>query len=872
MSPDAPDAPVGPDSSRPGPPGRVPVDAPTATYRLQLQPDFPFSAAARVVPHLADLGVSHLHLSPVLEAVPGSGHGYDVVDPTRVRAELGGEEGLRELASTAAEHGLGLVLDIVPNHMAVPVPARLNRPLWETLRHGPDSPAARCFDIDWEAGDGRMLLPVLPGPIGGELASFTVERPDEGEGDGEGRGDGEAVLRHGPLCFPLRPGTEDLPMAELLEAQHYRLAWWRLAAGELNYRRFFTVNELIAVRVEDPEVFAVTHGTVLRLLAEGVVSGLRIDHPDGLADPPGYLRRLARHTGGAWTVVEKILGAGEELPGDWPVAGTTGYDALRHVDGVLRDPEGAAALTEAHRVFTGVPAEAGGEWAATERHAARRMVSRDLAAEVARWCRAAERVCRAAPKLALRDHSADALRAALVEIVAGLPVYRPYVPADGPPSATDEALLTEAARRAEETLTDARERAAVPVVRDLALGRLGGGADGDEARIRFAQLSSALRAKAAEDTAFYRYTPVLAACEVGGDPGRPTVDPEEFHAFCGRIARDWPLTGTVLSTHDAKRSADVRARLGALTEVAEEWVALLEERAREAGRPGGAELDPHTEWIGRQTALGLGAPDPAAGGEGADRHRERLTAALMKGAREAKLRTDWTDGDPVYEAALEEFTARVLCGEPDAAGAALERQVAERARVNALSATLLHLTMPGVPDLYQGTEVEYRALVDPDNRDPYRPPVDPPEGSVGAEKLRVTRRALRLRRRHPEWFGAGSAYTPLRAEGPAAAHVLAFGRGPAGEAPRAVIAVTRLSGSLPADGSPETVLGLPAGEWEDLLTGRRLTVVAAPEGDADEGAGGGVGGGVPGVPPGEGRVARTEVFGGSPVVLMVRRP
>ncbi|MQS09416.1 malto-oligosyltrehalose synthase, partial [Streptomyces alkaliphilus] len=801
----------------------MPAGAPTATYRLQLQPDFPFAAAARVVPHLADLGVSHLHLSPVLEAVPGSGHGYDVVDPTRVRAELGGEEGLRELSATAADHGLGLVVDIVPNHMAVPVPLRLNRPLWETLRSGPDSPAARCFDIDWEAGDGRVLLPVLPGPIGGELASFTVERPDPG-GTG-GAGAGEAVLRHGPLSFPLRPGTEDLPMAELLEAQHYRLAWWRLAAGELNYRRFFTVNELIAVRVEDPEVFAAVHGTVLRLLNEGVIAGLRIDHPDGLADPPGYLRRLARHTDGAWTVVEKILGAREELPDDWPVAGTTGYDALRHVDGVLRDPEGAAVLTGAHRVFTGVPAEAGGEWGATEPHAARRMVTRELAAEVARWCRAAERVCRTAPKLALRDHAVDALRAALVEIVAGLPVYRPYVPAEGPPSATDEALLTEAARRAEESLTDVRERAAVPVVRDLALGRLGGGPAGDEARIRFAQLSSALRAKAAEDTAFYRYTPVLAACEVGGDPARPTVAPEEFHAFCERIARRWPLTGTVLSTHDAKRSADVRARLGALTELAEEWVESLEGRSREAERLGRPAPDRHTEWIARQTALGFGGPDPAAGEEGARRHRERLTAALLKGAREAKLRTDWTDGDPVYEAALEEFVARVLCGEPDAAALELERQVAERARVNALSAALLHLTMPGVPDIYQGTEVEYRALVDPDNRDPYRPVTDPAPGSLSAEKLRVTREALRLRRRFPEWFGAGSAYTPLRAEGPAAAHVLAFGRGPAGGAPRAVTVVTRLSGSLPADGSPDTVLPLPAGEWEDLLTGRRPTSV-----------------------------------------------
>lgn len=288
-------------------PERPDPTVPTATYRLQLQPAFPFGAAAAAVPYLASLGVSHLHLSPVLEAVPGSGHGYDVVDHARVREELGGEEGLRALARTARAHGLGLVVDIVPNHMAMS--PRHNRALWEVLREGPKSPYARWFDIDWEAQGGKVLLPVLGHPLGEELDRLEV--------DGE-------VLRYYDHVFPLREGTAGLPLPELLDAQFYRPAWWRLARTELNYRRFFSISELIGVRVEEPEVFDATHAKILQLLHEGVIDGLRIDHPDGLADPDGYLRQLHEATGGRWTVVEKILSDGEHLPASWPVAGDHG--------------------------------------------------------------------------------------------------------------------------------------------------------------------------------------------------------------------------------------------------------------------------------------------------------------------------------------------------------------------------------------------------------------------------------------------------------------------------------------------------------------------------------------------------------------------
>ncbi|WP_256726399.1 alpha-amylase family glycosyl hydrolase, partial [Streptomyces acidiscabies] len=347
---------------------------PTATYRLQLQPAFTFADAARAVPYLASLGVSHLHLSPVLEAVPGSAHGYDVVDPARVRGELGGEEGLRALAGAARAHGLGLVADVVPNHMALA--PRHNRALWEVLREGPASPYARWFDVDWEVQGGRMLLPVLGGPAGDELERLRVE---------------DGTLRYYDHVLPLRAGTAGLPLPELLDAQWYRPVWWRLARTELNYRRFFSISELIGVRVEDPEVFEATHATLLRLLDDGVLDGLRVDHPDGLADPDAYLERLHRATGGRWTVVEKILSAGEHLPRSWPVAGTTGYDALRRVDGLFTDPVGYSGLLAAYGRLTGAQADQGGDWPATVRRAAYTTLTHELAAELDRLTRTAVR-------------------------------------------------------------------------------------------------------------------------------------------------------------------------------------------------------------------------------------------------------------------------------------------------------------------------------------------------------------------------------------------------------------------------------------------------------------------------------------------------
>ncbi len=760
---------------------------PTATYRLQLTPDFPFSAAEAAVPYLARLGVSHLHLSPVLEAVPGSWHGYDVTDPTRVREELGGEDGLRALSATARAHGLGLVLDIVPNHMAAA--ARHSPALWSVLEEGPHSPYARWFDIDWQAGGGQLLLPVLGHRIGEELADLRV--------DGD-------VLRYHDLEFPLRKGTEDRPLPELLDAQWYRLAWWRLARTELNYRRFFTISDLIGVRVEDPEVFDATHAKLLQLLDEGVADGLRVDHPDGLADPGAYLRRLHEATGGRWTVVEKILADGEHLEAGWPVAGTTGYDALRHVDGLFVDPSGAGELLGQYRRFTGAAADRGGQWQATVRRAAYKVVTHELATEVDRLVRAAQR-CATAP--AQRDHAAWALRTALRELLVRLPVYRPY----GTGEAVRRVLTDEAAMEARAAFTVPEEADAVDFVRELLLAPAADAAH-TELRARFAQTASALRAKAVEDTACYRYTPLLSAAEVGGDPGHPAITPADFHAFCTRMQRDWPTGQTVLSTHDTKRSADVRLTIAALSECPQRWADLLAQVTAMAARVPAP--DPQLAWTAWQTSVGVGFPQP-----------ERLRSVLLKHAREAGLFTAWTEPDATYEAAIEQFVDAGPSGPALYMVSLFLQELGDHKEANVLSAALLHLTMPGVPDLYQGTEHEYVALVDPDNRRPVsyqefrfeRLGNERERWRLDERKLFVTMEALRLRGQLPDCFGEFGGYRPLETDGPAAEHCVAFAR--TGSEHTVVTLATRLSLRLAeAGGWRQTTVTLPPGRYADVLT------------------------------------------------------
>jgi (1->4)-alpha-D-glucan 1-alpha-D-glucosylmutase len=796
-------------------------EAPASTYRLQLTPEFGFAEAAETVDYLADLGISHAYLSPVLDAVPGSAHGYDVTDHARVRPELGGEKGLRALAERLHARGLGVVLDIVPNHMAVPADMTLNRQLWSVLRDGRDSPYAHWFDIDWAAQDDRMLLPVLGGPLESCLGDLRVEAA--------GGPDGEPVLRYFDHVLPLRPGSPRLPLRGLLESQHYRLSSWRDAATELNWRRFFDISTLIGLRVEDQDVFDATHQVVVRLVAEGLVDGLRVDHPDGLADPRGYLRSLAAATGGAWVVVEKILAAHEELPPDWACAGTTGYDAARVVNGLFIDPAGGDPLSAEYLRFGGSGDDRPGMcFTEVAAEAKREIAGGSLAAEVSRLAHLLGSVSLDAP--------ADDARAVLTEMLAAFPVYRAYAHPGEPPSAVSQAAIGQAVERAKTRLPQ-RLRGLAADLGAAALGQRapasGAAGRGGEFVVRFQQTTGPVQAKGVEDTAGYRWSRLVALNEVGSDPDLLGVEPGEFHATAGRLAADWPATMTTLSTHDTKRQEDVRARLAVLAEIPQEWGRLVSrwhDRAvpgRSAeGAPDG--VDPDTEYLLWQTLVGAW---PISG--------ERLTGYLTKAIREAKLRTSWVAPDQAYEAAVLGLATRVLAdSELCAAIAGFVAEIAGDAEVNALGAKLVQLTMPGVPDVYQGCEEAALSLVDPDNRRP----VDfarihaelveldagldagrhggltaggAPDGPVafGRIKLFVTSRALRLRRTRPEWYSG--SYRPLSAHGLTAGHVVAFQRGE-----RAVTVTTRLPAGLRRRGGwQDTTLPLPAGSWVDLLTG-----------------------------------------------------
>ncbi len=605
--------------------------APDSTYRLQLQPGFGFAAAAAIADYVADLGVSHVYLSPILQATPGSRHGYDVVDHSRVSADLGGEGAFRDMVRRFRMAGLGVVVDIVPNHMAVPVPESLNRPLWAVLRDGPGSPFASWFDVDWAAQDGRLLLPVLGGPVAACLADLKL-----------GEQDGEPVLRYFDHVFPVRPGTAGQPLPGLLAVQHYRLADWRLAATELNWRRFFDISSLIAVRVEDPDVFEATHAVILGLVAEGLIDGLRVDHPDGLADPRGYLRRLAGRAGGLWVCTEKILCGDERLPADWPCAGTTGYDSLGAVGGLFLDPAGAGPLAAGYVRFTG----GGPAFAPVAEAAKREEAEHALAAEVARLTRLT-RLASAAGHPAGPGHPAGDVGAVLTELLTAMPVYRAYVVPGEPAPAESAAVLDQAAAAARTRLPE-RLHPLLAAVSELARS-------GPAPFVTlFQQVCGPVMAKGVEDTAFYRWSRLTALNEVGGDPDRFGWSPAEFHRFAARLAQDWPGTLTTLSTHDTKRQEDVRARLAVLAEIPQAWLAEVtrwHDRAAALASglvAGSGHRVPDVADAGRRLAAGPGPADRIPGqgdarGQDADLvdgpgHRVRVDGAHVRRAGAGRRR------------------------------------------------------------------------------------------------------------------------------------------------------------------------------------------------------------------------------------------
>jgi (1->4)-alpha-D-glucan 1-alpha-D-glucosylmutase len=785
---------------------------PTSTYRLQIAPGFGFDDAAAVVDYLHDLGVSHVYVSPVLQPVPGSAHGYDVVDHSRLNSEAGGEPAFRQLVSELHDVGMGVVVDVVPNHMAVPTPAWLNAQLWSVLRDGPGSPYAGWFDVDWSVPSHALLMPVLGSRIGQVLAASEL-RLDTGGPDGD-----ETVLRYVDHELPVRAGTESLPLAELVDRQWYRLAHWRVADEELNYRRFFDVDTLAAVRVEDPDVFDATHRLLLDLVADGSLDGLRIDHPDGLADPRAYLARLAERTDGSWVVVEKVLEGSETLPDDWRCAGTTGYDSLLRVGGLFVDPSGAAPLAALLTELTGDPPELG----PVVEQAKREVVAGGLYAEVHRLVDLLRSICD--DDVRLRDHTPRALHEAVRELLVAMDRYRAYVvPGEAAPAASVHAIQA-AAEVACEHLPDFRHDT-VNLVRDLSLGReigTAGRAD-DPARaelvVRFQQTCGPVMAKGVEDTAFYRWFRLASLDEVGGDPARFGVAGEEVHAFAERLQREWPTTMTTLSTHDTKRSEDVRARLAVLSELPGAWADAVRGWWMAAAPHRDPLVDPRTEYLVWQTLVGTWPIDA-----------DRLHRYLEKAVREAKLLTSWTSPDGDYEAAVHRFVDGVVHDAGITTSVQeLVQQTAEPARAGLLGQKLVQLLMPGVPDVYQGTELVNLSLVDPDNRRPVdfadrrarlaRLDAGASPRDLDDEKLLVTSRALRLRRDHPEWFVGEQAQ--YHAVATSTGNAFALGRGD--DEPRVVGVATRLAVSLDRYGGwQDHTVTLPDGVWCDVLTGRSL--------------------------------------------------
>jgi (1->4)-alpha-D-glucan 1-alpha-D-glucosylmutase len=783
----------------------------TSTYRLQLHAGFGFADAAAIVPYLERLGVSHLYLSPVLQATPGSMHGYDVVDHTRVSEELGGRDGLQVLSETAHAHGLGLVVDVVPNHMALPAPAFLNRPLWETLRLGRAAPHAHWFDVDWDHGDGRIALPLLGAPLGEVIAAGELSMAEHA---------GEPVLQYFEHRFPVAPGSETGDLEALLAAQHYTLASWREKDDVLNYRRFFDVDTLIAIRVELDDVFDATHAVLLELHRAGLVDGFRIDHPDGLADPQAYLERLRDATGGAWVVVEKILAPGEDLRLAWPCCGTTGYDAVRAIQAAIVPPVGPE-LDERWRATGGEPSL---ERVEIE---AKSLVVRSLFEPEIR------RLARAAVTAAGGALQAGEAEEALRELLAHVEVYRAYLRPDHPAEAHELARLERMTRLATHARPDLADTFAT--LERLLGDTMAASSAGRDLVVRFQQVCGPVMAKGIEDTTFYRWHRMIALDEVGGDPrSLDAPDAEHLHAWAERQADRFPQGMTTLSTHDTKRSEDVRARLLAVAEDLDGWDA-----AWAAVREHAAEylVDEPTAYLLFQTLLGTWPLE-----------LERLVAYMEKATNESKQFTSWSDPDSRYEVRVADFAARCLEGDIAQTLARVLEANEPTIRATALGTKLLQLTLPGVPDVYQGNEILAPSLVDPDNRRPVdyalrRALLDGEAGvtvpSLSAEKLRITSRALRLRRDRPELFGPGASYEPILSTSP---HALGFVR-----ASSVATVVTRWPGLLARSGWSDHVLTLPPGRWQDELTGTTHTVE-------------------------DGSVPCSELLADLPVALLVRKP
>ena len=855
---------------------------PASTYRLQLHHGFTFDDAAAIADYLKQLGVSHVYTSPYLQAAPGSTHGYDVVDHRRVNEELGGEAGHERFCRRLGDLGLGQVLDIVPNHMSL---GQQNRYWWDVLENGSTGRYASFFDIDWNSPDERLrdkvLVPILADQYGRVLVQggirlvrngslFTVEAAGQSlpvapqtlapiltRAAEYSRSDMLSFIassfarlpqpefwdrrvilaRHRDrqvlmrlferLCaeeknvcdavdrvvkeFNANPDDLD----NFLSQQNYRLAYWKSADQQLGYRRFFDVNTLIGLRVEREHVFEETHALIIKWLKQGVLDGIRVDHPDGLRDPLEYFGRLRAYAPDAWIVAEKILEPGEWLRTEWPIEGTSGYDFLNLALGTLLDSDGLRQLGDVYTQFTGdrtpYPTVAHDKKLAVTQEA--------LGSDVNRLATLFVNICERHREE--RDFTLAEIRRAVREVAACFSIYRTYVvAARSEINDEDRHRIRRAVECAKSNRTDI-DGALFDFMRAVLTLEVTGN-DESEFVFRFQQFTSPVMAKGVEDTAFYCSNRLVAMNEVGGDPDCTGFSVEEFHAYNTRMQATFPHTMLTLSTHDTKRSDDVRARLAVLTEVPGRFAEAVWRWNNLTARHRDADLvDTATEWFVYQTLVGAW---PLSA--------ERMKLYMQKAMREAKTRTSWVAVNAEYEGAVDAFIDAILADDKflgDLEG--FVAHITGAARINSLSQTLWKCTAPGVPDLYQGGELWDFSLVDPDNRRPVdyalrrRLLAEMEEATVedilkredeGSPKLWLLVHALRLRRQQPEWFGANAGYVPLFAEGRHAEHVVAFLRGEnvLTVAPRLTL---RRKGSW--DG---TTLQLPEGSWTNLLTGENL--------------------------------------------------
>ena len=870
---------------------------PSSTYRLQLHKGFTFDDAAAIADYLHALGVSHVYSSPYLQAAPGSMHGYDVVDHQRVNKELGGEEAHRRFCATLGDVGLGQVLDIVPNHMSL---GRENRYWWDVLENGTSSRYASFFDIDWQPQEERLrdkvLVPILADQYGRVLKDggikvvrkgkvFQVECPGEslpvappslpvilaraaeyaksdklsflaasfGRLPAPEYVDRRTILaRHrdkivlvdllGRLCAeePEIYAAIDRSVAELnenldalddfLNQQNYRLAYWKTADQQLSYRRFFDVNTLIGLRVEREHVFEETHALVLDWLKRGVLDGVRVDHPDGLRDPLEYFRRLREHAPDAYIVGEKILEPGEFLRESWPIQGTSGYDFLNVAAGVIVDPEGMMELSSVYGEFTGQPTD----FHAVAHEKKINVTQEGLGSDVNRLTSIFVEICEA--NRDRRDYTRAEVRRAIREVAACFSIYRTYVAPDRD-EITDEDrhYITEATECAKHQRQDI-DAGLFDFLHDVLTMRSKGRQE-SEFLLRFQQFAGPVMAKGVEDTAFYCYNRQTGMNEVGSDPGRNGLSVGEFHSYCERMQATHPLTMTTLATHDTKRSDDVRARLAVLSELPGRFATAIQRWSRmnnafKTKQAGGESMpDRNTEYLYYQTIIGAW---PLS--------LERVKEYMMKAVREAKQQTSWVANNKEFEDALNKFIEYTMKYTPFVKEMQqFVDRIQDGGRANSLAQTLMRYTAPGVPDLYQGTEIWDFSLVDPDNRRPVDYALrrrllgeleqmrgDAVASQVmqraddGMPKMWTIHKALQLRRERPECFGAEAVYTPLEVDGAKHDHVIAYLRGDG-----VVTVVPRLTIKLGGVWK-DTTVRLAEGRWRNIMTGTMVDGGSVP--------------------------------------------